>query len=264
MKARTMNVTDFAASFLTFRIDTDMKPPGTVSHQPPYSLNNARIQLECCCEITEKGTGWSEKYVLGASCKTERVGVDCDIWTKPNADFVPVFSASGFLNLKTYAEAGQDVDLYPPGLGKQTDRQTGLHEDVFDATRIDIVARSGVLVNSAQEIVEATLANHSLIARTRIESDRYVATIEYPVKTMNANERDDIFQTDTGPILYPDLTVEPHDMLARFELAFSAFNGFDWVEFLVRTETEISDGISVYHYSRPVRHDSQNEIVRLL
>lgn len=259
-----MNVTDFAASFLTFRIDTQKKPPGTVSHQPPYSLNNARIQLECCCEITEKATGWSEKYVLGASCKTERVGVERDIWTKPNSDFVPIFSSSGFLNLKTYAQAGQDVDLYPPGSGKQTDRQTGLHDDVFDSTRIDIVDRPGVVLRSPQEIVAATLANHPLTARTHIESDRYVAVIEYPVKTMNANERDDIFQTDTGPVLYPDLTAEPQELLSRFELAFSAFNCSDWLEFLVRTETEIAEDVYVYHYSRPVRHESHNEVIRLL
>lgn len=259
-----MNVTDFAASFLTFRIDTEKKPPGTVSHQPPYSLNNARIQLECCCEVTEKSTGWNDKYVLGASCKTERVGVERDIWTKPNSDFVPIFSSSGFLNLKTYAQAGQDVDLYPPGSGKQTDRQTGLHEEVFDSTRIDIVDRPGVILNSPREIVEATLANHPLTARTRIESERYVAVIEYPVKTMNANERDDVYQTDTGPVLYPDLTAEPEDMLSRFELAFAAFNCFDWVELLVRTETEITEDVSVYHYSRAERHESQNEIIQLL
>jgi hypothetical protein len=259
-----MKSIDFAASYLTFRIDTDKKPPATVSHKPPYSLNNARIQLECVCEVTEKATGWSERFVLGASCKTERVGVKSDIWTKPNADFVPIFSASGFLNLKTYAQAGEDVDLYPPGSGKQTDRQTGTHEDVFDSTKIDVVERPGEILASPRGIVTATLANAPLIARTRIESPRYVAVIEYPVKTMNANERDDIFQTDTGPILYPDLTAEPQDMLSRFELAFCAFNCFEWLEFLVRAETEIADGVCVYHYSRPVRHASHNEIIRLL
>ncbi len=259
-----MKSTDFAASYLTFRIDTDKKPPATVSHKPPYSLNNARIQLECCCEVTEKATGWSDKFVLGASCKTERVGVKSDIWTKPNADFAPIFSASGFLNLKTYAQAGEDVDLYPPGSGKQSDRQTGTHEDVFDSAKIDIAERQGEILESPRDIVTATLANAPLIARTRIESDRYLAVIEYPVKTMNANERDDIFQTDTGPILYPDLTTEPHDMLSRFELAFCAFNCFEWLEFLVRAETEIADGVCVYHYSRPVRHVSHNEIIRLL
>ena len=259
-----MKFTDFAASFLTFRIDTDRKPPATVSHEPPYSLNNARIQLECCCEVTEKSSGWSDKFVLGASCKTERVGVENDIWTKPNADFTPIFSSTGFLNLKTYARAGDDVDLYPPGSGKQTDRQTGTQEDVFDSAKIDIVERPGVILESARDIVEATLMNVPMIARTRIESDRYVAVIEHPIKTMNANERDDIFQTDTGPVLYPDLTGEPQDMLNRLELAFSAFNCLKWLEFLVRSETEINDGICVYHYSRPVRHASHNEIIRFL
>lgn len=259
-----MKFIDFGASFLTFRIDTDKKPPATVSHQPPYSLNNARIQLESCCEVTEKATGWSDRFVLGASCKTERVGVKTDIWTEPNADFAPIFSDSGFLNLKTYARAGEDVDLYPPGSGKQTDRQTGLNQEVFDSAKIDIVERPGEVLQSAKEIVAATLANASLIARTRIESVRYVAVIEYPVKTMNANERDDIFQTDTGPVLYPDLNAEPQDMLSQFELAFSAFNSFDWVEFLVRCKTRVAQDVDVYHYSQSLRHESCNEIIRLL
>ncbi len=38
-----MPTIDFSRSFLTFRIDTLKKPPQTVSQQPPYSLNNARI-----------------------------------------------------------------------------------------------------------------------------------------------------------------------------------------------------------------------------
>ncbi len=259
-----MKFTDFGASFLTFRIDTDKKPPATASHQPPHSLNNARIQLECCCEVTEKATGWSDKFILGASCKTERVGVDTDIWTKPNADFAPIFSASGFMNLKTYARAGEDVDLYPPGSGKQTDRQTGLNQEVFDSATIDIVERPGEILRSVKEIVAATLANAPLMARTTIESDRYVVIIEYPVKTMNANERDDIFQTDTGPVLYPNLNAKPQDMLSQFELAFSAFNSFDWVEFLIRCRTRIAEDVDVYHYSQSVRHESRNEIIRLL
>ena len=70
-----MNATDFSRSFLTFRIDTEKKPPRTVSHQPPYSLNNARIQLDCRCQISDLASGQSASFVLGASCKTERVGV---------------------------------------------------------------------------------------------------------------------------------------------------------------------------------------------
>jgi hypothetical protein len=262
--AEHIQMIDFARSFLMFRIDTEIKPPGTVSHQPPYSLNNARIQLECCCDVTEKQTGNTTRFVLGASCKTERVGVERDIWTEPNADFVPIFSGDGFLNLKTYARAGIDVELYPVGSGRQTDRQTGRHDDVFDRTHIDIVERPGEVLTSAEAIVEATLERLPLNARTTIETDRYVAVIEYPVKTMNANERDHIYQTDTGPLLLPDLEADPENMLARFELAFAAFNSPDWIEFLVRVPTPVSGEINVYHYSQPVRFDAQNEVVRVL
>lgn len=259
-----MHVTDFSRSFLRFRIDTTAKPPGTVSHRPPYSLNNARIQLECRCEITEVSTGWAQTFVLGASCKTERVGVDQNIWTEPNADFVPVHSQDGFLNLKTYARSGMDVELYPPGSGQQTDRQFGRHSDVFDDTAIDIVQRPAEVLRSAAEIVKATLDNEALVARTELQSPRYRAVLEYPVKTMNANERDNIYQTDTGPVLLPDFTAQPADLIARFELAYAAFNQPDWIEMIVRVPTPAGADVSVYHYSKPLRMDARNEVLRVL
>lgn len=259
-----MKTFDFSRSYLTFRIDTEKKPPKTVSHKPPYSLNNARIQVDCCCTVTEKATAWSQQFVLGASCKTERVGVERDIWTEPNADFVPIFSDVGFVNLKTYSQAGLDVELYPPGSGRQTDRQSGRLQDVFAATRIDLAESEGNVLETGEEIVEATLGNVPLNARTTIQSKRYSAVIEYPVKTMNANERDIVYQTDTGPVLFPDLSAEPEEMLLRMELAFAAFNAPDWVEFLIRAPTPVSDRIRVQHYSKPLRCDSRNEVIRVL
>lgn len=259
-----MTAIDFSRSFLRFRIDTQIKPPGTVSHPPPYSLNNARIQLDCCCDVTEKISGTSQRFVLGANCKTERVGVELDVWTIPNADFVPIHSAEQFLNLKTYASTGMDVDLYPAGSGKQTDRQTGRHADVFADTEIHIVQRPAELLATAQDIVGATLANDLLVARTELETDRYLVVLEYPVKTMNANERDIVYQTDTGPLLLPNLTAEPQDLIADFELAFGAFNGPDWIEFLVRVPTPVTDDVGVYHYSKPVRWNAKNTVLRVL
>jgi hypothetical protein len=50
-------------------------------------LNNARILIECCCQLTHRKSGITSLYVLGASCKTEQVGVMHDIWTQPNAVF---------------------------------------------------------------------------------------------------------------------------------------------------------------------------------
>lgn len=255
---------DFARSYVTFRIDELKKPPKTVSHKPPFSLNNARIQIECRCCIEEKATRDSQTFVLGASCKTERVGVERDIWTEPNADFAPIFSADRFLNLKTFARADIEVPLYPPGSGTQSMRQTGLIEDTFDSVHIDVAQREGELLASSQEIVEATLANDPLVARTTIDSDGYIAVIEYPIKTMNANERDWIYQTDTGPMLLPNLSAEPGALIEGFELAFAAFNCPHWIELIVRAPTPVGNEVSVFHYTRSARLNVKNEVIRLL
>jgi hypothetical protein len=259
-----METIDFSRSFLTFRIDLLKKPPVTVSHKPPFTLNNARIPIGCRCEITDKQTGDAQAFVLGANCKTERVGVERDIWTEPNADFVPVFSREQFLNIKSFEYVGKQVMLYPPSLGAQPERQTGRVAEAFDDVRIDLTYREGELLETGEQIIEAVLANLPLVARTEIEHERYVAVLDYPVKTINANEREKIYQADTGPVLFPDLSREPQALIEGFELAFAAFNAPDWIEFLVRAPTPITEDVSVYHYSRPVRLDVKNQVIRLI
>ena len=258
-----MNTFDFHRSFFTFRIDTLVKQPLTVTHKPPFSLNNARIPIECRCVVTEKATDQSQAFVLGASCKTERVGVEGDIWLEPNADFCPIFSDDRYLSLKTYSQVGTTMELFPPGSGSQSDRQTGLIDETYDSVKIAMTECEGTPLDSAQEIVEAVLANQNLVARTELENDRYHALIEHPVKTINANERDWIYQTDTGPVLFPDLSVEPDAMLPSLELAYSAFNCPDWSEFIVRRGTPTTSDVSVYHYSDAVRCDSRNQMLRI-
>ena len=258
-----MNTFDFHRSFFTFRIDTLVKQPLTVTHKPPFSLNNARIPIECRCVVTEKATDQSQSFVLGASCKTERVCVEEEIWREPNADFCPIFSDDRYLSLKTYSQVGTTMELFPPGSGSQSDRQTGLIDETYDSVKIDMTECEGTPLDSAQEIVEAVLANQNLVARTELENDRYHALIEHPVKTINANERDWIYQTDTGPVLFPDLSVEPDAMLTSLELAYSAFNCPDWIEFIVRRVTPTTSDVSVYHYSDAVRCDSRNQMLRI-
>lgn len=260
-----MPTIDFARSFLTFRIDTLKKPPQTTSHKPPFTLNNARIQLDCVCDITEKSTGRAHRYVLGASCKTERVGVPADIWTVPNADFVPIVSTDRFLNIKTYAWIGQEQIVTLFGLGKlQPDRQVGNAIEAFDALRIHVEECSGEWLETPQAIIAATYAHHPLTAITEYETELYRVSLTYPVKTFNVNERDNVYQTDTGPVLYPDLTRSPEELIGGFDMAYSAFNCPEWIEFLVRTPTDVPGNARVYHYTKPVRvNETRNRLFRV-
>jgi hypothetical protein len=258
-----MKAYDFTRSFMTFRIDILKKPALTVSHKPPFTLNNARIQIACRCEITDKTTGQAREYLLGESCKTERVGVEKDIWTEPNADFVPIHTRGQFLNIKTFDTAGKQVFLYPASLGVQPERQVGDSNEAFDGIRLDMYPTEGEVLKTADDIIAAVLRNQPLTGRIELEHGRYIAVLEFPVKTINAGERDHIYQTDTGPILLPDLNREPDDLIAGFELAFAALNCPTWVEFIVRAPTPIAEGIKVYHYSKSVRWDSKNQIIAL-
>lgn len=258
-----MKCIDYARSYFTFRIDTLKKPPATASHKPPFTLNNARIPLDCRCRITDSRDGTEYEFVQGGNCKTERVGVERDIWTQPNADFVPVLSRDQFLIIKTFDVAGKEVMLYPPSLGAQPERQTGLVEDAYDDLRIDLAPCDATLLASSEEVVRAVLSNTRLVVQTTLRRDPYVAVIEYPVKTINANERDNVYQTDTGPVLLPDLGRDPDELIGGFELAFVASNAPDWAEFLVRVPTDVGRGLRVYHYSESLRLDVENQILSL-
>jgi hypothetical protein len=257
-------VLDFAHSTMTFRIDIDKIPPRTLSHRPPYPMNNARVVLDCRCRITDRATGQTHTIVLGASCKTERVGADADLWLVPNGDFIPIFSDDAFMHIKTFARAGMGSRIEGPGAGEQPDRLEVPIEGTFERVHLDLVERDGDRLDDASAIVNAVLANDRLVGVHRIESDRYRAEIEYPVQTINANERDLVYQTDTGPILFPDLDCQPDQLLSRIELAFTAANTPTWAEFIVRTRTPIADGTDVYHYSKAVRLDGiVNEFYRI-
>ncbi|CAN5629337.1 hypothetical protein BH10CHL1_BH10CHL1_11650 [soil metagenome] len=259
-----MQVPDFSRSFLTFRIDLHKQTAITVSHKPPFSLNNARIQLESRCLIHDRQTDMRTEYVLGASCKTERVGVERDIWIEPNADFCPIFSQDEFLTLKSWDKNAKGVLLYPPSLGLQPERQLGKVAEAFDRVAINVRLVEGELLKSVDEIVQATLADQLLVGRIEFSArDRYAVTIEFPIKTMNANEREQIYQTDTGAILFPDFSIEFTNVMETFHLAYVAYNGPDWAEFILQTPTPLGEGISVNHYSKIVRLTTQNAILRI-
>ena len=147
----------------------------------------------------------------------------------------------------------------------QPERQVGEVADAFESVRLEISRVAGALLESAAEIVDATLdpAGPLLVARTVIQAGRYQTTLECPIKTMNASERDTIYQTDTGPLIMPDFAREPDDLIAGFDLAYVAFNCPDWAEFIKRVPTPVGEGIDVYHYAKAMRLDTQNQVIRV-
>jgi hypothetical protein len=255
---------EFARSTILFRIDLDVLPPRTLSHKPPFAMNNARIQIDCVCRITDLADLRVHTFVLGSDCKTERVGATLDLFLEPNADFIPIFSDDTFMHIKTFAHAGTRAQAYPPGSGEQSDRLTAPIAETFVDAHLDLVEREGERLADGRAIVDAVLANDLIVGVHRFGNDRYDVEIQYPAKTINANERDIVYQTDTGPILWPNLKRDPVDLLTGLELAFTAANAPDWAQIIVRVRTPVADGVEVYHYSNSMRMENVvNEFYRL-
>ena len=259
-----MKVLEFGRSTVVFRIDLDTVAPRTLSHEPPYRMNNARVPIDCVTRITERATGRVMSFVLGGDCKTEQVGAARDLFLDPNADFIPIFSDDEFMHIKTFARAGTVAQAYPIGSGEQSDRLTTPIAGSFDRVHLDLGERDGDRLDSGRAIVDAVLANDLLVGVHRLTNGRYDAEIEYPVRTINANERDVVYQTDTGPILVPDLDRDPDALLQGMELAFTAANAPDWAQWIIRQRTAIADDVEVYHYARSERIEGiENEFYRI-
>ncbi len=259
-----MTVPDFGASFLTFRIDWELKPSLTSSHKPPFTLNNARILIESTCKIRDRQSGVSQTFVLGAACKTEFVGVPRDLWTTPNADFCIILSAEEFLILKSWDRNNKGVMRYPPSLGEQPERQSGKVSDTYESVSIDLRQLPAQPLKSAEAIVRATLVNAPLVGRCAYRlHGRYDIEIDFPIKTMNANERELMYQVDTGPIALPAMSADCRRWIDSFHLAYIAFNRADWAECILQVPTPLDAAISVNHYSRIVQMPAQNSIYKV-
>lgn len=264
-----MQTIDFSRSYLRFYIDFKKFPAITLSHNPPTTQNEVRISAECRCRLTNRKTGVDSTYVLGASCKTERVGAERDLWLLPNADFCLTASTEEFLIVKNWQKKDMGVMRVPASLGVQPERQVGLVKEAWTRFSIDVKEVEARECKNVDEIVAATRGIQPMVSRTEFTQGDWTVVIEHPVKTMNISDREGVFQTDTGPILLPDLSPErlkrEEKLVGCFDLAFSALNAPGFAEFIVLAPTKLSDSISVNHYSVPKRIDgTKNSIIEVV
>ena len=257
-----MQVLDYHRSHFMFELDFEAFPPKTVTDRRQNLHNRARIRIDCRCTITGKD-GTRADFYLGESCKTERVGADraLGIFTQPNADFRPVMSEEETLILKSWERNDRGVMLTPPSLGPQPERHVIGTREAFHGHRFMLTHAEGAVLATPSQVVEAVDAGSPLVARTKFASGGYRVELEHPVFTINVSERYDFFQTDTGPVLYPDLGKPFNSLADSLYLAYSAFNSPDWVEFIVQRRTPVSEGVTVSHYSESVTVDSTNTII---
>ncbi len=258
MPTPTSSICDFARSFIRWGIDTTKKPLLTVSRQPPTTQNNVRVPLECVATVTRDGT--AQEFALGASCKTEQVFVERDVWMDPNADMCAVTGAGQFLIIKRWDRTDKGVRLHPPTLGFQPERQCIDPVAAFLTQSLAVRRRAARQLVSIDETIGALAGDQEVTARTTWAIPGGEVTIEYPVKTVNFSERHRYYQVDTGPVLFFGEPTGPN-LIENFHLAYLAHLGGDWAEFLISQPTPLAGlPVAVHHFSGVRRVAAQHSL----
>jgi len=193
--------------------------------KPHQGGNIARIQLDASCTVEGwAASGGSQTYYLIAPCRSERMYADGPLFQMPNYEFCGIFTETQVSLIRTHWTS----DRESADINGVTDR--------FERVAIDLEPMNARRLDSQTEIVEATLQNRRLVARTTLVDDEtgLSAQLEYPIKTMNVTMNPDHFQVDTGPLIVPIFDSTESEPIARFAVAHVVYWTFDRAEFVLR------------------------------
>ena len=239
-----MNVCDYSRSTITF--------------VTPQRGNNARLQVESVCTLEDRGAGTTTEYFFFASCKSEDTFAEKDLFCKDNYDFCGIFSDEEFVIFRT---GSTHTDRF---------RDQGLWRDRFEDVIQHIVCAEGRELSENAEIVRASLDNIPLVGRVEVASEdgALKAQLEFPIKTMNANDIRNLYQVDTGPVAFPDFEMQAERHVERLWPAYVAYNAPHFADFVVQKELPIEvdgrEAVRVTHYSRLVSLPAETHVIAVM
>ena len=212
--------------------------------------NEVRFWVESRTRIIDAASGQSEDYVQVGSCKSEHTFAKDNLLHKDNYDFLPVFGPEWSVVYRRHANLR---DSY---------REIRLSEEWWNGQQYHLIAGSDVEeLTSDAAVREATYDSVPIVAQTQVrnEATGLQAIMEYPVKTMNTNRANDIYQVDTGPVAFPDLSQRHARHVDALSLSFVVFNAPHFADFVLEAPTRVGDE-QVYHYSKLVSLAAVNRL----
>ena len=217
--------------------------------------NAPRFWVESRCRLIDDTDGSFNDYYQCGSCKSEHTFAKEDLFVNPNYDFLPVFSEEYTAVFRRHAYRNDNYVEYRPA------------EDYWGGSLFEVQEASPVQVlDGNAAIFEATRKCLPIVTHTEIwDADtNQRAIIECPVKTMNIDEKADIYQVDTGIVLFPDLSKRYDRQIETFRLAYVAFNAPHFADFVIEQPTAIiENGVEVaqvYHYSEIQSLEAKNTV----
>jgi hypothetical protein len=224
----------------------------------PSPANSVRFWVESRTTVIDEKAGKTTEYYQCASCKSERTFAEKDLLQQDNYDFLPIFGGGDLLIFR------RRVWLNP------NYRQVVRAADVWGEPILKLrPAREVTELTKWEQIRDATAAAIPIVTQTEIANEKtgLRGVIECPTKTMNISLEKKMYQVDTGPIAFPDLTKRYDRQIECLSLAFVVFNAPEFADFVVEQPTPVIEGdvekCKVYHYSRPFSLPAKNRVFAL-
>lgn len=220
--------------------------------------NAVRFWIESRTRLIDDATGSWTDYYQCASCKSEHTFAEKDLFHEDNYDFLPIFGDGRYLIFRRPARLS---DSY---------RRLQTVEELWGEPQLRLQhAPTVTVLQTWEQIRSATAAAIPIVTQTMLRNEEtgLRAIIECPTKTMNVSLEKQLYQIDTGPIAYPDLSKRYDPPIDCFSLAFVAFNAPGFADFVVEQPTPVlvdgEEKAQVYHFSNPFSMPAQNQLFAL-
>ena len=219
--------------------------------------NEVRFWVESRTLIIDEETGRSQQYVQAGSCKSEHTFAEKDLFHAVNYDFLPIFGPEWSIIYRRWAECRDEYKSCLPS------------KDLWQGQKYHLIEGAQCrLLEDDEAVLAATYAWEPVVAQTEIwnEETRQRAIMEFPVKTLNTRRQDTIYQVDSGPVVFADLSRRWERMVDGLSLAFVAFKAPHFADFVLEVPTDIGaegQGASVHHYSQLYTAEAHNRLFAL-
>ena len=190
------------------------------------------------------------------SCKSEHTFAEENLLQEDNYDFMPIYGGEDMLILRRHVDVR---DRY---------RQLRKVKEVWGEPNMRLhYGKTVTELMTFEQIRDVTATDTPLAAQTEISNEEtgLRCLMEYPIKTMNISIDSRIWQVDTGPVAFPDLTRRFEPPVDSVRLAFAAFNAAHFCDFVIEQPTPVfrheQEICKVYHYSSPISFPAKNRVL---
>ena len=212
--------------------------------------NKVRFWVESRTRIIDEASGQFEDYVQVGSCKSEHTFAEKDLLHEDNYDCLPVFGPEWSVIYRRPAALSENY------------REIRRSVEWWDGQKYHLLEGKDVEeLTSNEAIREATYDFAPIVTQTEVwnKDTGLRAIIECPVKTMNTKREGDIYQVDTGPVAFPDLSQRYDRHVDSLSLAYVVFNAPGFADFVLEAPTAVGSE-QVHHYSKIISLDAENRV----